>query len=122
MKKISYYHDICRINIYRYNAYGDKYLYATEEVPCLFNWGFSENHANYVDNISTDATAYLDIDNDFIQEYKYRLEGEYLIFNRHNEEMWFKIQSVDLGITLLTDNVENNCFVRLEKSVPQEVE
>lgn len=122
MKKISYYHDVCRINIYRLNAYGDKYLYASEEVPCLFNWGFSENHSNYVDNIATDATAYVDIDNEFVQEWKYRLEGEYLIMTRHDDEMWFKIQSVDLGITLLTDNVENNCFLRLEKSIPQETE
>ena len=119
MKKIAHYADTCTIIIYKLDAYGDKVIVDEARVPCLFNWGYSENHSNHVDNIATDATACLDIDDPFIQKWKYRLEGQYLIFDRHEEEAWFKIQKVDLGITLLTDNIENNCFVRLEKSVSQ---
>lgn len=120
MKKISHYFDVCTINVYMYNSYGDKYLAASSEVPCLFNWSFTQSDNNYVDNESTNATAYLDIDNEFVQQWKYRLEGEYFIFTRHGNTMWFKIRSVELGNPILTTNEENNCFLRLEKSVPQE--
>jgi len=118
MKKIDYYHDVCTVNIYTTNVYGVQELEATSEVPCLFNWSFGQNHSNWVDFENVSATAYLDIDNLFIQEWKYRLEGAYLVFNRHNDEVWYRINHVTLGITLLTDNVENNCFVTLTKAQP----
>lgn len=120
MRKIQYYGDVCTVNIYTRNEYGTPILEDSGEVRCMFNWTIGTQHSNNVDYTNTDATAYLDIDSQFIIKWKYRLEGQYIVFSRHGEEQWYKITKVVIGISLLTNNEENNVFCLLSKSEPQE--
>ena len=117
MKKIVM-KDECLLREYRTNKYGEMFVYDEAKVPCLFNFTFSQNHSNFVDNEISDATAYVDIDDMFVNENMMRLEGMYFLFNRYGQTLWYKITKTSVGRTLLTDNQDNNVFLNLQKTVP----
>lgn len=101
------------------NGYGDFSI--IEEIPVkgLFLQGTSNAFSNHVDNISTDAHVYLDIENEFIKQNAFRLEGFFLTCNTlggEDEESWYRISSVKVGQRKLLDNDINNVHCRLTKA------
>ena len=110
--------DNCLLRDYKYDKYNNLILNKEAIVPCLFNYTFSQGHSDYVDIESSDASAYLDVDDLFVNENLFRLEGMYFIFNRYGQELWYKIVKLTIGRTLLSDNEDNNIFVNLNKATP----
>lgn len=115
MKTLEYKDDAILVKV-KLNEYGDPELEEQADIKTLFRFGMSTMQNDFVANISTDAHAYLDIENPFVRNNLYRLEGMYLIMDRYGEPIWYKIEKSVIGRTLLTDNVDNNVHVWLSKS------
>lgn len=104
--------------------YGDMSIAHVEKLKGLFVQGTSQNRSGYVDTIGTDAHVYLDINNTFVQENAFRLEGMYLvanIFGGEQNQQWFKIERVKVGQRKLLGNEVNNCHCFLSKATPLEL-
>jgi len=100
------------------DEYGDNAIIHVEHLNGLFRLGASQNEANYVEALGTDAHIYLDIENPFVKENAYRLEGMYIVANLHGgkqNQAWYKISSCVLGQRKLLDNDLNNIHCRLTK-------
>lgn len=98
------------------NGYGDNSLGHLEMVKGLFLQGTSQNEMNYTEMLGTDAHVYLDIENPYIKENAFRLEGMYLVANIYNgddDESWYKISRCKVGQRKLLENDINNvhCFL-----------
>lgn len=116
MKGLTYKDPATIYNLKR-DEYGDESIVAdTAVIKCLFLYSMGSDQSNFVEGIKTDAHAYLDIGNKFIQANKHRLEGMYIVFNRYGEDVWYKIERVVIGRTVLLDNKDNNIHVYLSKS------
>lgn len=112
------YQDVATVLRTQTDEYGDEFVADSAEVGCLFRYGMSLAHSNYVDSVGTDAHAYLDINNQFIIDNRHRLEGMYLIFNRYGNDEWYRIDREVIGRTLLTTNEDNCLHVNLSKVAP----
>lgn len=100
------------------DGYGDNTVIHVEHLNGLFRLGASQGEANYVEGLSTDAHIYLDIENQFVRENAFRLEGMYIVANLHGgkeNQAWYKISSCILGQRKLLDNDVNNIHCRLTK-------
>lgn len=98
------------------DGYGDDSLAHVEEVKGLFLEGTSQSEINYTEMISSDAHVYLDIENDFVKNNAFRLEGMYLVANLYGgieTESWYKISRCKVGQRKLLENDINNvhCFL-----------
>lgn len=98
------------------NGYGDNSLGHLEKVKGLFLQGTSQNEMNYTEMLGTDAHVYLDIENPYIKENAFRLEGMYLVANIYDgddDESWYKISRCKVGQRKLLENDINNvhCFL-----------
>ena len=100
------------------DEYGDNTISHIEHLNGLFRLGASQGEANYVEALGTDAHIYLDIENQFVKENAYRLEGMYIVANLHGgkeNQAWYKISSCILGQRKLLDNDLNNIHAYLTK-------
>ena len=100
------------------DEYGDNSISHVEHLNGLFRLGASQNEANYVEALGTDAHIYLDIENAFVKANAYRLEGMYVVANLQGgkeNQAWYKISSCVLGQRKLLDNDLNNIHARLTK-------
>ena len=125
MNKLLNYQDTVRLVQTGQNGWGDNTITTDIEVGALFHEGTSQSQSGYVERISCDAHAYLDIENPFIQENAYRLEGMYLVANLYGgkeSESWYKISRVVIGQRKLLDNQINNCHCFLTKCDALEIE
>lgn len=107
------------------DEYGDNAVSHIEHLNGLFRLGASQNESNYVEGLSTDAHVYLDIENPFVKENAYRLEGMYIVANLHGgreSQAWYKISSCILGQRKLLDNDLNNIHCRLTKCAALDLE
>lgn len=100
------------------DGYGDFAI--IEEIPIkgLFLQGTSNSFTGQTDGISTDAHVYLDIENEFVKQNAFRLEGMFLTCNTLggiDAESWYRISSVKVGQRKLLDNALNNVHCRLTK-------
>lgn len=98
------------------NGWGDNSIAHAEKIKGLFLQGTSQAESGYVERIGTDAHVYLDIENPFVRENAFRLEGMYLIANSIGgieSESWYKIARAKVGQRKLLDNDINNvhCFL-----------
>ena len=98
------------------NMYGDNTVSHIEAIFGLFVQGNSQSESRYVEALGTDAHIYLDIDNPYVRENAFRLEGMYIVanlFGGTNEESWYKIARCKVGQRKLLDNDINNihCFL-----------
>lgn len=100
------------------DGYGDNIVLHAEHINGLFRLGASQSETNYVEALGTDAHVYLDIENQFVKDNAYRLEGMYLIANlqggRENQA-WYKISRCVLGQRKLLENDLNNIHCWLTK-------
>lgn len=100
------------------DGYGDNTIIHIEHIMGLFRLGASQAEMNYVEALGTDAHAYLDIENQFVKDNAYRLEGMYIVANLHGgkeNQAWYKISSCILGQRKLLENDLNNIHCRLTK-------
>lgn len=98
------------------DGYGDNSLAHIEKVKGLFLQGTSQSQMAYTEMLGTDAHVYLDIENGFVKENAFRLEGMYLVANLYGgteEESWYKISRCKVGQRKLLENDINNvhCFL-----------
>lgn len=98
------------------DGYGDNAVSHIEHLNGLFLQGTSQAEAAYVEGISTDAHIYLDIDNSFVRENAFRLEGMYIVanlFGDRESQAWYKIARCKVGQRKLLENDLNNvhCFL-----------
>ena len=101
------------------DGYGDETISHIEHIKGLFVQGTSQSQVGATEMLGTDAHAYLDIENAFVKENAYRLEGLYLIATNlggTESESWYKIKSVKVGQRKLLENDINNVHVFLTKS------
>lgn len=107
------------------NGYGDETVVHIEHLLGLFHQGMSQTQINYVDTAGTDAHVYLDIENDYVKENAFRLEGMYIIANLlggPRKEAWYKISRVVVGQRKLLENDLNNVHCYLTKCEALELE
>lgn len=112
---LNYKDDLLLINTEQ-DGYGDNTISHIETIKGLFVQGNSQSESNYTEMLGTDAHAYLDIDNPYVLENAFRLEGMYLvcnIFNSNKDESWYKISRCKVGQRKLLGNEVNNihCFL-----------
>lgn len=98
------------------DGYGDNTVSHIENLMGLFVQGTSQSQSGATEMIGTDAHVYLDIENPFVRENAFRLEGMYLIaniFGGRENESWYKISRVKVGQRKLLENDINNihCFL-----------
>lgn len=118
MKKVEV-KEPCKIYKFGKNGYGD--LEASEEhtVKCLFIFGQARDDSNFQQLTNTDAHAYLDIDDPFVQSIMtkdMKKNSYYFVIERYGREDWYKIERIKIGRTILTDNQDNNVHVFLSFS------
>lgn len=100
------------------DGWGDNIISHVEHLKGLFVQGNSQSESSYVEALGTDAHAYLDIENQFVLENAFRLEGMYLIcniFGGIENESWYKIARTKVGQRKLLENEVNNIHVFLTK-------
>lgn len=100
------------------DGYGDNSIIHIEHINGLFVQGTGQNEINYVEGISADAHIYLDIENTFVLENAFRLEGMYIvanIFGGKTSECWYKISRCKVGQRKLLENDINNIECWLTK-------
>lgn len=114
---IKYSDDLVLIST-KQDGYGDNTIDHIEHLKGLFNSGMSQSEVSYVEALSTDANAYLDINNEFVQKNCYRLEGMFIVANTFGfkeSEQWFKISRVQIGQDKLLSNQVDNVHCYLTK-------
>lgn len=118
MKKISL-KDKVRIVCVGPNGWGDAVIVDEALVSAAFFEGMSTSIKNNTDMIEAyDAHCYVDETDKFVLDHSYHLEGMYIIANLYgskDDECWYKISDVKLGVTKIIDNVVNNCHCFLQK-------
>jgi hypothetical protein len=100
------------------DGYGDFSILKEVPVKGLFLQGTSSSFQSDTESIATDAHVYLDIENDFIKQNAFRLEGFFIKCNTLNgldNESWYRIVSAKVGQRKLLDNELNNVHCRLVK-------
>lgn len=101
-----------------HNGFGDKVSSVVTEIDGLFLLSSGTTRSGNVEALTSDAHAYLDIDNEVITSKGYRLEGMYLKANPfafEDNESWYKIVRVIVGQKKLLDNEVDNVHVFLQK-------
>ncbi len=118
MKKVEV-KEPCTIYKFKKNGYGDLEIDEKHTVKCLFIFGQSRDDANFQQLTSTDAHAYLDIDDPFVKSIMtqdMKKNSYYFVIDRYGREDWYKIERIKIGRTILTDNQDNNVHVFLSFS------
>jgi hypothetical protein len=111
--------DTVRLATTTVDGYGDKSVTVLTDVNALFIQKTSVDHQDNADSIRSDATVYLDPDNQILIDNMYRLEGMYIIaqpFGQAKAESWYKITGVTVAQRKLLDNAIDNIHCDLEKA------
>ena len=118
MKKVEV-KEPCIIYKFKKNGYGDLEIDEQHVVKCLFIFGQSRDDSNFQQLTSTDAHAYLDIDDPFVKSIMtqdMKKNSYYFVIDRYGREDWYKIERIKIGRTILTDNQDNNVHIFLSFS------
>lgn len=118
MKKVEV-KELCSIYKFGKNGYGDLDILEKHDVKCLFIFGQARDDSNFQQLANTDAHAYLDIDDPFVQSIMtkdMKKNSYYFVINRYGREDWYKIDRIKIGRTILTDNQDNNVHAFLSFS------
>lgn len=115
------YQDTITIIKPRIDGYNTETIGESAEVKSLFiaNTGYS--HGANADQIDSNASAYIDFNNEFVKNNFNRLEGMLVIanpFGGPSSEAWYRITSVNIGQDKLLCNKIDNVTITLKKSTP----
>jgi hypothetical protein len=100
---------------------GSKEVVSQDEVNVIFEQDTNFDHISNQDGVTSDATCWPDITNEFIVDNFNRLEGMYImipLFGSGNEASWFKIESCMIFRDHLLGNTIDNIELRLKKTRP----
>ena len=101
------------------NGYTTQIIEEIEEVDALFIQNTGWSHSEFQNQIDSDAELYIDPTNSFVIENVYRLEEMYVIgnlFSDQEENCWYKITSVSVGMDKLLNNQIDNILLQLKKT------
>lgn len=118
MKKVEV-KEPCKIYKFGRNGFGDLVPTESHDTKCLFIFGQSRDESNFEQTTMTDAHAYLDIDDKFVQSIMtkdMKKNSYYFVIERYGREDWYKIDRIKIGRTILTDNKDNNVHAFLSFS------
>lgn len=110
--------DTVRLATTTVDGYGDKTVTVLTDVKSLFIQRTAVVHDENANGVISDATVYLDPQNDVLIANMYRLEGMYIIaqpFGQTTQESWYKITGVTVAQRKLLDNAIDNVYCTLEK-------
>lgn len=96
------------------DGYGDVTVLEENEVKCAFFNQFNQQQAANQELTQADAYAYLDIDNTYIKNRGYKLQGLYFKTNVFGNDQWFIITTVEVAQRKLLTNQINNVLVNLQ--------
>ena len=124
MKKVEV-KEPCKIYKFGRNGFGDLVPTESHNTKCLFIFGQSRDESNFEQTTATDAHAYLDIDDKFVQSIMTKDMKKnlyYFVIERYGREDWYKIDRIKIGRTILTDNKDNNvhAFLSFSEKMIQE--
>lgn len=100
------------------DGYGDKSVTVLSDVDAVFIQRTGAQRQDVADTVVSDATIYLDPENEIVIENMYRLEGMYIIaqpFGQATNESWYRISSVTVAQRKLLDNTIDNIYCQLQK-------
>lgn len=100
------------------DGYGDRTVTVLSEVKALFNQKLGATHVDFVDETTSQATVYLDPENQVVIDNLYRLEGMYIVaqpFDQNKQQSWYKINTITVAQRKLLNNKIDNVYCRLEK-------
>ena len=120
MKKVEV-KEPCTIYKFGKDGYGDFVAVEQHEVKCLFIFGQARDNNNLVETTTTDAHAYLDIDDSFVQSIMTKdmtKNTYYFVIDRYGRKDWYRIERIKIGRTILTDNADNNVHAFLSFAEP----
>ncbi len=104
------------------DGFGDAIILEEAVIDGAFFQGTSSKRNDDTDMLGTyDAHCYVDERSPFVLDYGYRLEGMYMLINLYgfdDNESWYRIEDVKLGIDKLCTNSVNNCHCFLTKCEP----
>lgn len=118
MKKVEV-KEPCKIYKFDRDGFGDLVHTESHNTKCLFIFGQSRDESNFEQTTMTDAHAYLDIDDKFVQSIMtkdMKKNSYYFVIERYGREDWYKIDRIKIGRTILTDNKDNNVHAFLSFS------
>lgn len=102
------------------DEYGSEKIGTITTVNCLFINRTGTSHGANQDSIISDASLYIDVDDSYVIENHNRLE-EFLVkanrFGISDEDAWYKITNVSIGMDKLLDNKIDNIKLSLKKTV-----
>lgn len=124
MKKVEV-KEPCKLIKFGRNKFGDLVPTEIHNSKCLFIFGQSRDEGNFEQTTMTDAHAYLDIDDKFVQSIMtkdMKRNAYYFVIDRYGREDWYKIDRIKIGRTVLTDNKDNNvhAFLSFSEKMIQE--
>lgn len=96
------------------NGYGDAEVASENEIACAFFQQFNQQQSTNQELTQSDAYAYLDIDNAFIQGLGFKLQGLYFKTSPFGKDLWFIITTVQVAQRKLLTNEVNNVLITLQ--------
>lgn len=115
----------CTIYKFGKDGYGDYTAIDKKEIKCLFIFGQARSEANFEEYATTDAHAYLDIDDPYVQSIMtkdMKKNSYFFVIERYGREDWYKIERIKIGRTILADNKDNNVHAFLSFAEPIKLE
>lgn len=96
------------------NGYGDVSVIDENEIACAFFDSFSREDGQNQELTQSGAYAYLDIDNAYIKNLGYKLQGLYFRISPFDIEQWYIIATVEVAQRKLLTNEVNNVLISLQ--------
>ena len=96
------------------NGYGDVSVLDENEIKCAFFDQFNQQQAANQELTQSDAYAYLDVNNAYIKNLGYKLQGLYFKTNVFGVDQWYIITTVQVAQRKLLTNEVNNVLVNLQ--------
>lgn len=110
--------DTAYIVALKHNGYGDASISSQSEIACAFFQSFNNLESANVELTQSDAYAYLDVNNSFIKNLGYKLQGLYFKKEQFGTDQWYIITTVEVAQRKLLTNEVNNVLINLQVTVP----
>lgn len=100
------------------NGYGDPSVLAENKIACAFFQQYNTQDAANQQLVQSDAYAYLDINDAFIKNLGYKLQGMYFRIAPFGTNQWYIITAVQVAQRKLLTNEVNNVLINLQITAP----
>jgi hypothetical protein len=107
------------------DTYGnDKIVLESSPVLCTFVQQVGFSHSSFSDSVDSDSIMFVDVENSFVQDESYRLEGMYVLitmFGSPQSESWYKVIATAINRDHLLCNRIDTVEIALKKTRPLEI-